>query len=79
MRAYQSPIHQIPLTLQVDDEDEFSLQCIDPRLLCISIEAPYASTLDTKLDLRVFPPPTPAPDIITLLSVQPIVHSLLLF
>ena len=48
--------------------DDFSLKCIDPRLLCIShpedstqIETPRAPTLDTKPDLRTFPPSTPAP------------------
>ena len=65
MRAFQSPIHEILLTLQVD---ELSLESIDPQLLCIShpedsalIEALHASTFDTQLDLWMSPPPIPAP------------------
>jgi len=45
--------------------DDFSLRCIDPRLLPISrpedntlIETPCAFTLDTHPNLGIFPPPT---------------------
>ena len=58
IRAFQSPIREIPLILQVDD---LSIKCIDPRLLCISIKTLQASTFDTQPDLGMFPPPTPAP------------------
>ena len=62
MRTCQPPIHDIPLTLQVD---ELSLKCIEPQLLCIShpedsalIETPHASTLETQPDFWMFPSPT---------------------
>ena len=48
--------------------DDFSLKCIDPRLLWVSrpadntpIETPHSFTFDTHPDFRIFPPPNPAP------------------
>ena len=48
--------------------DDFSLDCIDPRRLCIphpedyaTIGTPHDFTLNTQPDLGIFPPPTPAP------------------
>ena len=65
MRAFQSPIYENLLTLQVD---ELPLESIDPQLLCIShpedsalVEALHASTFDTQLDLWMSPPLIPAP------------------
>ena len=82
MRARQSPIHDILLTVQVD---ELSLKCIDPRLLRILSKhlmrppSIQSQTSGSSCLPFLLPLPLYTVEIITPPSLRPIVHSLLPF